>query len=128
MHIKMPLLIKKFLDFINEEYELVTKLKAAAPGTKTLKIPYHLEDAAILALADHPKNSNIFAEIIVKGDNLCLEYGDSDGKHDVNYNFHDYDNVTQMITVAYEEWKQKVEDLHLSEDDVVIDEFSKNGL
>lgn len=128
MHIKMPLLIKKFLDFINEEYELVTKMKAAAPGTKNLKIPYHLEDAAILALADHPDNSNIFVEIVVKGDNLCLEYDNGEGTQKITYDYHTYDNVTAMITAAYDEWKKKVEDLHLSEDDVVVDEFSKNGL
>lgn len=120
----MPLLIKRFLDFINEEYEMVQKIREEAPKSK-LKLPYHLEDHSILALADNPDNSKIFAELIVNGNTICLEYGDSTGTHDSCFNYHNFDNVNAMIHAAYTAWKDKVAELQLSDDDISVDEFAK---
>lgn len=117
--------LRNFIDFINEEYELVTKIKKNGGNFKNIHIPHYLEDHSILALADDPNNSNIFVELIVKGDILCLEYGDLNGSHNISFYFHNYDNIKDMINAAYIVWKEKMHELSLSEDDVSIDEFAK---
>ena len=121
----MPLLFKRFLDFVNEEYELVAKMKEAAPKISKFRLPYHMEDHSILALADDPDDSKIFAELILKGDTICLEYGDAEGSHDKCFDFHAFDNLNAMIGAAYQAWKTKVAELRLTDDDVSVDEFQQ---
>lgn len=120
-----------FKDFINERYENQTELvkkiqREALKPQQKMSLPYHLNDFAILALADDPNNSEIFAELMVNGDDICLEYGDDRGSYEICYNSKQYKTVLAMLKHAYSEWQNKIKELHLTEEDVAIDELSKS--
>lgn len=127
-------MLLNFSSFINERYEaeqaeLVKKIqKEALKPQKNMSLPLHLNDHAILALADDPSNTDIFVELLINGENVCLEYGDEEGEHEVCYVSNNYENVVSMLKQAYSDWQKKVEELHLSEDDISIDELSKSNL
>lgn len=118
-------MLKKFVEFINEEYELITKMLGAAEEKKKkkkFKIPL-LQNHAILALADY---KDTFAELCVNGNNLTLSYKEENGieKEEI-FNLASFDNVMELVEAAYKAWQKKIVELHIeNEDDILIDELS----
>ena len=119
-------MLKKFVEFINEEYELITKMLGAAEENKNkkkkFKIPL-LQNHAILALADY---KDTFAELYVNGNNLTLSYKEENGieKEEI-FNLASFDNVMELVEAAYKAWQKKVTELHLEEEDnILIDELT----
>jgi hypothetical protein len=119
-------MLKKFVEFINEEYELITKMMQAAGEKRKsikVKIPF-LQDHAILALADSRHTKDTYAELFVSGNNLTLKYQENDIEKIELFNLAKFDNVTDLVEHAYNAWLKKLEDLHLETDDILIDELS----
>lgn len=122
--------IKRFIDFLNEEYELVTKMKDTSSKQPEelkkakLKLPYHLEDHSILALADEKVNSHNFVELCVHGNDIRLTYGNDEKRVDEDFNFFKYKTIADLIKASYSAWKAKVEEFNLTDDDILVDELS----
>lgn len=120
-------MLKKFVEFINEEYELITKMMHAAgkkQENKNIKVPF-LQDHAILALADDIEETHDYVELYVDGNNLVLKYSTKDDEKVERFNLASFDNVMELVETAYKAWQVKVHELHLeAEENIIIDELS----
>ena len=122
--------IKRFIDFLNEEYELVTKMKNTSSNQPEelkkvkLKLPYHLEDHSILALADEKDALHNFVELCVNGNDIRLTYGNDEKTVDEDFNLFKYKTIADLVKAAYGAWKSKVDEYKLTDDDILVDELS----